>query len=91
MDPTSKIMLKHYGTHYKPGTAEDLASLILNIVFVRNTMSKEIVKMCEEGKMPWLRVEHGRITEESKKAADDVFLSMSNVFFLNVETNERPE
>ena len=42
--------------------------------------------MCEIGEMPWLCVENGRLKEESKKAANAVFLSLGgHVFFLNVE------
>ena len=72
MGPTSKILLSHYARHYK---ADDgLADLVFNIVFLRNTMSKEIVKMCEEEKMPWLHVEQGRVSEQSKKDVDAIFL-----------------
>ena len=84
MDPTSKILLGHYGRHYQPGA--NLADLIFNIVFVRNTMSKEVVKMCEEGRLPWLRVEHGQVTEQSKADADTMFLALGGrVFFRSVE------
>ena len=50
-------------------------------------MSKEVVKMCElGGKMPWLRVEGGRLSPESKKAADEVSLSLGGkAFFQAVE------
>ena len=66
MDPTSKIFLAHYAANYKPrDSTEELANLILNIVWVRNSMSKEILKMCEQGKMPWLRDETGRLADES--------------------------
>ncbi len=42
--------------------------------------------MCELGKMPWLHVEGGRLSPESKKAADEVFLSLGGrVFFQAVE------
>ena len=43
--------------------------------------------MCEAGgQMPWLRVEHGRISEASKKEIDGVFLSLGGaVFFKSVE------
>ena len=86
MDPTSKIFLAHYAMHYDKSPAS-LADLIFNIVFVRNTMSKEVVKMCEEGRLPWLRVEHGgRVAEQSKKDADAVFLALGGrVFFSSVE------
>ncbi len=59
----------------------------MNIVFLRNTMSKEVVNMCELGsKMPWLRVDGGRLSPESKKAANEVFLSLGGkVFFQAVE------
>ena len=85
MDPTSRIFLAHY-SKYHTGGAKDLADLIFNIVFLRNTMSKEIVKLCEEGKMPWLRVEEGRVSEQSKKDADSIFLSLGgHVFFASVQ------
>ena len=45
MDPTTKIFLKHYEEHYKSGNMDDLANLIFNIVWLRNSMSKEVVKM----------------------------------------------
>ena len=80
-DPTSKILLSHYAKNYKPGSVDELANLILNIVFLRNTMSKEMTKMCEQGRLPWLRVEEGRVAEESKKAADQVFLALGGCVF----------
>ena len=86
MDPTSKILLDHYMRHYKQGEPGSLADLIINIVFVRNTMSKEIVKMCEEGTLPWMRVDHGKVTDQSKKDADATFLALGGrVFFRIVE------
>ncbi len=85
-DPTSEIFLAHYAKHYNKGDTAGLADLIFNVVFVRNTMSKEVVKMCEEGKLPWLRVENGQVTERSKADADAVFLSLGGrVFFGSVE------
>ena len=85
-DPTSKIMLKHYAANYKGGSTKELASLILNIVWLRNSMSKEVVKMCEEGNMPWLRVDKGKVADESKKKIDEVFLSLGGkIFFGSVE------
>ena len=78
MDPTSKIFLVHYVEHYNKSDPTSLADLIFNIVFVWNTMSKELVKMCEEGKLPWLRVEHGRVAEQSKKGADALFLALGS-------------
>jgi len=83
-DPTSQHLLNHYAKYYKG--SDDLPDLILNIVWLRNTMSREIVKMCELGKMPWLRVEHGCLTEASKKSADETFLGLGGrVFYGNVE------
>ena len=47
---------------------------------------KEVVKLCEQGNMPWLTIEHGRVTDESKKAADATFLMLGGrVLFLHVE------
>ena len=49
-------------------------------------MSKEVVKLTEIGQMPWLRIENGHLTEESKRAADDMYLKLGGkVFFPNVE------
>ena len=40
------------------------------------------MKVCEQGGMPWLRVEQGRVAEESKNAADEMFLTLGGgVFF----------
>ena len=59
----------------------------VNIVFARNTMSAEIIKAIEEGhQFPWLQVENGKLTEASKKAADEMFLKLGGrVFFRHVE------
>ena len=35
-------------------------------VFLRNTMSKEVVKLVEKGGAPWLTIQNGHLTEESK-------------------------
>ena len=49
-------------------------------------MSKEVVKMVEERRMPWLRVEKGRVSDESKRAIDEVFLALGGrIFFTRVE------
>ena len=53
---------------------------------VLRSPEKEVVKLCEQGNMPWLTIEHGRVTDESKKAADATFLMLGGrVFFLHVE------
>ena len=70
MEPTTKILLAHYGRLYKRGEPGNLADLIFNIVFVRNTMSKEVGKMCGEARIPWLHVEQGKVAEQSQKDAD---------------------
>ena len=86
MDPTSRIFLAHCAKYYKQGDLGSLADLIFNIVFLRNTMPEEVVKMCEEGELPWLRVESGRVVEQSKKDADAIFLSLNgHISFSNVE------
>ena len=86
MDPVSNIFFKHYAANYKAGHVDELASLILNIVWLRNSMSKEVVKMVEEGQMPWMHLDKGKITDSSKKAMDDVFLALGgNIFFGSVE------
>ena len=86
-DPTSKIVLAHYSRHYEPGSPDTLATLILNIIFVRNTMSKEVVKVCEQGRLPWLQLDHhGKVASASKKAADELYLSLGGkIFFTHVE------
>ena len=85
-DPTSRILLNHYASHYDPGSDASLVNLLVNIVFARNTMSAEVIRICEQGQLPWLEVMHGRLTELSKKAADEVFLKLGGrVFFRNVE------
>ena len=47
-------------------------------------MSKEVVKMVEERRMPWLRVEKGRVSDESKRAIDEVFLALGGRIFNRV-------
>ena len=85
-DPTSRIFLKHYATNYKEGTAGELASLILNIMFARNTMSKEVVKLSAMGRLPWLSCESGRVAPESKKALNKMYMSLGGrVFYKHVE------
>ena len=74
VDPTSKIVLAHYRQHYRPGSPDALAELILNIMFVRNTMSKEVVTLCKQGQLPWLERDRGKVAEASKKEADQLFL-----------------
>lgn len=84
LDPTSKTFLAHYARHYKdPGS---LADLLLNVMVLRNTMSKEMVKLCELGKIPWLTLESGNVSQKSKKDIDEIFLRLSGkVFFVSVE------
>ena len=90
MDPTTKILLAHYGRHYKRGEPGSLADLIFNIVLVRNTMSKEIVKMCAEEQIPWLHVEQGKVAEQSKKDADAMFLAWRPCLLSQRPANELP-
>ena len=87
VDPTSQTVLAHYRQHCAtPGRPDALAELILNIMFVRNTMSKEVVRMCEQGQLPWLELDRGKVAEASKKEADQLFLSLGGkVFFSGVE------
>ena len=47
-DPTSQHFLSHYAKFYKG--PDDLPDIILNIVWLRNTMSRDMVKLCELGK-----------------------------------------
>lgn len=87
-DPTSKTLLAHFAQHYKhDGASDGLADLLLNIVFVRNTMSKEVVKMCETGLLPWLTVDKDCcVSVTSKEAIDGVFLQLGGkIFFQHVE------
>ena len=74
LDPTTKIFLAHYAKHYK---AEKLEDLFLNVMFLRNTMSKELIKLCELGHVPWLTVENGHVSEKSKKDIDIILLRLS--------------
>ena len=39
-------------------------------------MSKEVVQMVEEGRMPWMHLDTGKVADESKKAMDEVFLAL---------------
>ena len=85
-DPTSRVLLAHYATHMCTVSADGIAELLLNITFLRNTMSKEMVKLCASGAVPWLRLHSGRITEASKEGADNMFLALQGrVFFKFVE------
>ena len=55
-------------------------------MFVRNTMSKEVVKLCDQGKLPWLELDRRKVAEASKREADQLFLSLGGkVFFSHVE------
>ena len=82
VDPTSKILFKHYRDNYSNGSLQSTADLIVNIMFLRNTMSREMVKLCSLGEMPWLKVnETGKLTEESKRACDDVYLKLGGKIF----------
>ena len=80
-DPTSAIMFGHYEKHYVPGNIDSLADLVINIVFLRNTMSRQVVKMVELEQMPWLTVKEGRLSCESQDAADKVFLQLGGKIF----------
>ncbi len=85
-DPTSQILLRHYRKHYANGSAQSLADLLLNICFCRNTMSRQFVKLVEQGGVPWLRTESDRIADASAKAADEVYLKLDGkVFFGSVQ------
>jgi len=42
--------------------------------------------MCEEGKLPWMRLDRGKVSDQSKKDADAMFLALGGrVFFRSVE------
>ena len=42
--------------------------------------------MCADGGMPWIRIDRGRVAEESKQALGEVFMKLDGgVFFLSVE------
>ena len=81
MDPTSKILFKHYRDNFSNDSLQSTADLIVNIMFLRNTMSREMVKLCSLGEMPWLKVEGGKLTEESKRACDDAYLKLGGKIF----------
>ena len=82
VDPTSQILLKHYRDNYSNGSLQSTADLIVNIMFLRNTMSREMVRLCALGEMPWLKVENGKLTQASKQACDEAYLKLGGkVFF----------
>ena len=86
MDPTSKTVLHHYRVHQ--GTDIDgLADLLLNVLFLRNTMSKELICLVDMGGVPWLRLDaDGKVSEASKRAIDETFLKLDGkIFFQFVE------
>ena len=91
VDPTSKILLKHYRDNYSNGSQRSLADLIMNIMYLRNTMSRDIVKSCEQGKMPWLKVEGGRLSESSKRDVDNLFLALGGKIFFSGSVNPMKE
>ena len=39
--------------------------------------------MVEKGRMPWIRVEQGRVPDESKQQIDQVFLALDGKIFFN--------
>ena len=85
-DYTSKILLQHYAKHFIKDSPDGFSSLICNIMFLRNTMSKEVVKMCANGAIPWVQIENGLVTTASKDALDGLFLQLSGkIFFQHVE------
>ena len=87
LDPTSKAALQHYAKHQRTDSVEGLAELLLNICFVRNTMSKDLIQLVETGRAPWLCLDpSGAVAEASKRAADETFLRLDgNMFFPFVE------
>jgi hypothetical protein len=85
-DPTTQTLFKHYAANYQEGAVNGLGDLIVNIMFCRNTMSKQVVKLCDQGRLPWLKVEGGRLSDDSKRDVDAVYLSLGGkVFFTHVE------
>ena len=54
-------------------------------------MSKEVVKYCELGKMPWLKIESGRLTEASKRDVDNLFLALGGKIFFAGSVNPMKE
>ena len=86
MDPTSKLLLQHYQRHQRTDSIDGLADLSLNIMFLRNTMSKGVIRLVEMDNVPWLHLDRWAVAESSKKAADELFLQLgSRVFFPFVE------
>ena len=87
LDPTSKAALQHYAKHQRTDSVEGLAELLLNICFVRNAMSKDLIQLVEMGAAPWLCLDpSGAVAEASKGAADETFLRLDGkVFFPFVE------
>ena len=82
-DPTSKIVFAHYRKYFTDAPdvkADALAELVLNVVFVRNTMGLHALRAVEENRFPWLCIQNGRITNVSKEATSKLFLERGNVF-----------
>ena len=85
-DPTSKILLEHYKKNFDKDAPNGHAELIVNVMMLRNTMSKEVIKLCEQGDMPWLKLEGNKLSDVSKEALNNVFLKLGGrIFFTHVE------
>ncbi len=55
----------------------------MNVVFLRNTMSRQAVRLVQLKQMPWLQVAEGRLDPESKRAVDKVFLQLGGKIFFD--------
>ena len=78
--PTSKVALQHYGQHCT-GDDSGLAELILNIVFVRHTMSVKVIASMEQQVLPWLRIKDQALTDESVDELALYWLRVRGDFF----------
>ncbi len=85
-DPTRRILFKHYQKHHVSNSPDSLKDLIINICFLRNSMSRQLVKLVETDRMPWIRIQGDRLTEESQREIDKVFLQLGGkIFFESVQ------
>ena len=85
-DPTSKILLEHYKKNFDKDAPNGHAELIVNVMMLRNTLSKGVIKLCEQGDMPWLKLEGNKFSDVSKEALNNVFLKLGGrIFFTHVE------
>ena len=89
-DPTSRLLFQHYRRHFTDATdgvsTAHILELVVNVAFCFGTMGLHAVRMLQEGTWPWLRVEEGKITQESQDAMTAVYVRCGpGVFFQHVQ------